>query len=541
MTERLEHPINNKLLKRYTGQYLVVGCAESQGWRSTMEDQMEIDIAQNVDEESFFGVYDGHGGDDASRYICEHLGEELRVKTEELDKNDEIIDIFHAVDEKFRKKTRNPFVGTTASCVIVKPNLDKSNDSYSLVIAHVGDSRVIVLNQDNKIVFSTTDHKPTSKVEKKRIKHAGGNVIRKRVDGYLAMSRAMGDFNFKQDESMDWTDQKVICVPDIARLNVQTNYKLILCCDGFFENGQTNQDLVDFILDRMKKYSNDLAKVAADAISNSMDNKSHDNHSIIIANFGISEHFEEKTRKKQKDLEFVCGQFQPTQYDRKFTSAYLRDLTRNGIDLRKFFVPDEKLPDGKTRLEHVTQWFKGSQESKFLQLLAQTQDSPAPYYYDGQDPTYQVEEEEEVSETDIEDTFVESKSKSKSKIKTKSKGKVKSKTKTKNKNKTKSKVETKTETDTKSENENKSEIKSESKGESKSETKGETKVKNKIKIEIETDREIKIDSSESNELTTIDVPLFTRKRTRSISKLEEKEQEKEERPKKKAKKQKESV
>lgn len=464
MGDRLEHPIKNKLLKRYFGQYLIVGCAESQGWRPNMEDQMEVDIAQNVDEESFLGVYDGHGGDDASRYVCENLGEALRLRTEDLDNDENVLDIFHNVDEALRKKIRNPHVGTTAACVIIKPNLDKSNDFFSLTVTNVGDSRVIVLDQDGKITFSTTDHKPTSKAEKKRIKAAGGTIIRKRVDGYLAMSRAMGDFIFKQDESVDWTEQKVTCVPDITRINVRSGYKLIVCCDGFFENGQTNQDLVDFILNCK---SNDLAKIASETISNSIDNKSHDNHSIIIAHFGSSE--DEKTRKKQKDLEFVCGQFQPTQYDRKFTGAYLRDLTRNGIDLRKFFVPDEKLPDGKTRLEHVTQWFKGSQESKFLQLLAQTQDSPAPFYYDGQDPTYQVEELEEVK-TD--------------KVKTE---------------------EVKTDVKTK------------------------TKTNNKIKIEIETDGPIEI----QNKTTTINVPL--RKRTRSVTKLEEQAREKEERPKKRAK------
>jgi serine/threonine protein phosphatase PrpC len=42
--------------------------------------------------------------------------------------------------------------------------------------------------------YETQDHKPTDEAEKRRIQAAGGFVLNGRVDGGLAVSRALGDF-----------------------------------------------------------------------------------------------------------------------------------------------------------------------------------------------------------------------------------------------------------------------------------------------------------------------------------------------------------
>ena len=61
---------------------------------------------------------------------------------------------------------------------------------------NAGDSRTFLVS-NNDVKFSTVDHKPTDEAEKKRIESAGGRVMIQRINGSLAVSRALGDFEYK--------------------------------------------------------------------------------------------------------------------------------------------------------------------------------------------------------------------------------------------------------------------------------------------------------------------------------------------------------
>jgi hypothetical protein len=57
------------------------------------------------------------------------------------------------------------------------------------------------------------DHKPYNPGEHERIDKAGGYVSMKRVDGDLAVSRALGDFQYKNREDLPPQQQKVTAHP----------------------------------------------------------------------------------------------------------------------------------------------------------------------------------------------------------------------------------------------------------------------------------------------------------------------------------------
>ena len=48
-----------------------------QGWRNNMEDA-HVGICDMGDGNSFFGVFDGHGGPEVSDWVADHIVEELK-------------------------------------------------------------------------------------------------------------------------------------------------------------------------------------------------------------------------------------------------------------------------------------------------------------------------------------------------------------------------------------------------------------------------------------------------------------------------------
>lgn len=76
------------------------------------------------------------------------------------------------------------------------------------ILGNAGDSRA-VLCQQGKAVPLSFDHKPNNPDEMKRIVNAGGWVDACRVNGNLALSRALGDFIFKTNDALSAEDQVV--------------------------------------------------------------------------------------------------------------------------------------------------------------------------------------------------------------------------------------------------------------------------------------------------------------------------------------------
>ena len=88
-----------------------------------------------------------------------------------------------------------------------------------------------------KTTALTEDHKPSNPEERIRIENAGAFVMGDRVNGELAMSRALGDFRYKRNGSLSAKEHPVICFPDIAvhKRNGKRNELLIVACDGVWD------------------------------------------------------------------------------------------------------------------------------------------------------------------------------------------------------------------------------------------------------------------------------------------------------------------
>ena len=89
------------------------------------------------------------------------------------------------------------FAGCTATTMLVTQT--------EIYCANAGDSRT-VLSRGKAAVPLSEDHKPDDQIERKRIYNANGFVEDGRVNGMLALSRALGDFEYKNNPSMKAKD-----------------------------------------------------------------------------------------------------------------------------------------------------------------------------------------------------------------------------------------------------------------------------------------------------------------------------------------------
>ena len=101
--------------------------------------------------------------------------------------------------DNLMKEKGHVYVGCTACICFV------SKQFYTLI--NIGDSRCII-SQNGVASRLTQDHKASDKNEGERIKAAGGGIVMGRVNGFISVSRALGDHCIKQ---------LVISEPDVYR------------------------------------------------------------------------------------------------------------------------------------------------------------------------------------------------------------------------------------------------------------------------------------------------------------------------------------
>jgi len=67
----------------------------------------------------------------------------------------------------------------------------------TIYCANAGDSRACIATKKGKVIELSHDHKPDNEGELKRVKAGGGFVEDGRVQGVIAVSRAIGDWEYK--------------------------------------------------------------------------------------------------------------------------------------------------------------------------------------------------------------------------------------------------------------------------------------------------------------------------------------------------------
>ncbi|RCK66135.1 Protein phosphatase 2C 2 [Candida viswanathii] len=192
----------------------------------------EASADDSKDHVAFFGVYDGHGGEKAAIFTGEKL-HQLVKSTAEFSKQDYINALkqgFLACDQAILNDfyMRDDDSGCAATSAIITPEL--------IICGNAGDSRTIMSTNGFAKALSF-DHKPSNEGEKARICAAGGYVDMGRVNGNLALSRGIGDFDFKKNVDLPAEEQIVTCYPDVIQheIDFEADEFVVLACDGIWD------------------------------------------------------------------------------------------------------------------------------------------------------------------------------------------------------------------------------------------------------------------------------------------------------------------
>merc|ERR1740117_394356 len=132
--------------------------------------------------------------------------------------------------------------GCTATVALVTPT--------HIIVANVGDSRC-VLSTATQVSALTEDHKPQMPAERARIEAAGGTVVNSRgtfrVNGILAVSRALGDFSLKANLLLPPEQQPVTPQPEChVHKRGGDDESMVLCSDGVWDV-MSNAEVVEYL------------------------------------------------------------------------------------------------------------------------------------------------------------------------------------------------------------------------------------------------------------------------------------------------------
>ncbi|KAF4577146.1 Protein phosphatase 2C 2 [Pleurotus pulmonarius] len=245
MGQILSSPITTKRSETGRNDKFMYSVSDMQGWRISMEDAHAtlLQLEEGPNTNAFFAVYDGHGGSTVARFAGQNVHKRLLSEETYQQRQYEtaLKKAFLGTDEDILANpahTKDPS-GCTAVAALV-------TDDGKIYVANAGDSRSVISVKGEAKPLSF-DHKPSNPAEVERITGAGGYVEFGRVNGNLALSRALGDFEFKKNYSLGVERQVITADPDVTCHDMtEEDEFLVLACDGIWDC-LSSQQVVDFI------------------------------------------------------------------------------------------------------------------------------------------------------------------------------------------------------------------------------------------------------------------------------------------------------
>ncbi|XP_052737491.1 uncharacterized protein LOC112055609 isoform X2 [Bicyclus anynana] len=225
---------------------------------------------ETTEPTSFYAVYDGHAGSAAATYCAAHLHQYL-VESPHFTRDLRLAthDAYLRTDAEFIRKSNQKRAsgGSTAVSVAVR--------GRRLVAAWAGDS-LALLAKRMRLMQLVNPHKPDRPDEKERIESSGGTVMfwgTWRVNGQLAVSRAIGDAQYKP---------YVTARPEMVVVELDGDEDfVVVACDGLWD--VLSEDAVALsVYKQLMSDPDDLKAVPKNLVRQAKRDGSEDNISVIV-------------------------------------------------------------------------------------------------------------------------------------------------------------------------------------------------------------------------------------------------------------------
>ncbi|KAJ9141078.1 hypothetical protein P3X46_031655 [Hevea brasiliensis] len=229
---------------------------------------------------SFYGVFDGHGGERAAQFVRDHLPRVIvedadfpleleKVVTRSLIKTDaalaETCSLMSALSS-----------GTTALTPVIF--------GRSLLVANAGDFRT-VLSKRGRAIEMSKDHKPCCGKERARIESPGGHVEDGYLNGQLSVTRALGDWHIEGMKVKGEKGGLLSAEPELKLITLTKEDEfLIIGSDGIWDVF-SNQNSVSFARRRLQEH-NDV-KLCCKEMVEAKKRGATDNLTVVVISFHL--------------------------------------------------------------------------------------------------------------------------------------------------------------------------------------------------------------------------------------------------------------
>ncbi|XP_025089159.1 protein phosphatase 1E-like isoform X4 [Pomacea canaliculata] len=275
--------------------YLRPACSHAiKNTRRKMEDRHVIlsDLntffeLQDSPSQSYYAVFDGHGGPEAAMYATSHLHINMvRDRSFRSDPELAMRRAYSLTDRMFLEKAERQKLrsGTTGVTVFVRGD--------RCYIGWLGDSQVLLV-RDGQPVTVMEPHKPEREDEKKRIEELGGSVTYTqgnwRVNGNISVSRAIGDPSHKP----------FLCSNADTVSFQQTGQEdyMVLGCDGIWDVLKPTE-IPQLVHNYLQQEPGNHLGVAQHLVAQAKESGSSDNISVVV--FFFRKDIAKPTSKQQE-------------------------------------------------------------------------------------------------------------------------------------------------------------------------------------------------------------------------------------------------